>query len=55
VASVSGRSTGTTDLLHFPPTRARYIAVHIEQATDMEPPLLDELTVTAPPGGRSRS
>jgi trehalose/maltose hydrolase-like predicted phosphorylase len=46
VATVTGRSTGTIDILHFPATRARYVAVRITQSTDMQSPTLDELTVT---------
>jgi trehalose/maltose hydrolase-like predicted phosphorylase len=46
VATVTGRMTGTMDVLHFPATRARYVAVRITESTDQQPPKLDELTVT---------
>jgi hypothetical protein len=46
VASVTGRTDGTTDVLHFPATWARYVAVHITGSTSLHPPELDELTVT---------
>jgi hypothetical protein len=46
VATVTGKMTGTTDVLHFPATRARYIALHITASSGGSPPLLDELTVT---------
>jgi len=46
VATVTGRTTGTTDVLHFSATRAGYIAVHITASTDMQQPMLDELTVS---------
>ena len=45
VARVTGRTTGTTDVLHFPATRARSVAVTISGSTDSRDPLLDELTV----------
>ncbi len=44
VASVTGRTTGTTDVVHFPATRARYVAVRITAAAEPGP-MLDELTV----------
>jgi trehalose/maltose hydrolase-like predicted phosphorylase len=46
VGSVTGHVTGTTDVVHFPATRARYVAIIITESTDMRPPMLDELTVT---------
>jgi trehalose/maltose hydrolase-like predicted phosphorylase len=46
VATVTGRLTGTTDVFHFPATRARYVAVRITESTDRQTPKLDELTVT---------
>ncbi len=46
VATVTGRMTGTTDVVQFPATGARYVAVAITGSTDMQPPMLDELTVT---------
>ena len=46
VATVTGRTTGTTDVLHFSATRAGYVAVHITASTDMQQPMLDELTVS---------
>ncbi len=45
IASVVGRTSGTTDVLHFPPVPARYIALHIA-ADGPQPPVLDELTIT---------
>jgi hypothetical protein len=44
VARVIGRTTGTIDALHFPPTTVRYIAVRITASTDAQPPMLDEIT-----------
>jgi len=46
VATVSDRTVGTTDVLHFTAVRARYIGVRIASSPGMRPPLLDELTVT---------
>jgi trehalose/maltose hydrolase-like predicted phosphorylase len=46
VASVSGRTTGTTDVLTFPAVPARYIEVTVTASTGTEAPMLDELTVT---------
>jgi trehalose/maltose hydrolase-like predicted phosphorylase len=46
VATVTGRMTGTTDVVHFPAARARYVAVTITRSPVMRPPMLDELTVT---------
>ncbi len=45
VASVTGRTTGTRDVLTFPPVRARYVGVRITAATNNTPPILEELTV----------
>jgi trehalose/maltose hydrolase-like predicted phosphorylase len=45
VATITGRTTGTIDVLHFAPTRARYIRVQISSGTGGQPPMLDELTV----------
>ena len=47
VATVAGRTTGTTDVLTFPPARARYVGVRITAATYNTPPILEELTVPA--------
>jgi trehalose/maltose hydrolase-like predicted phosphorylase len=44
VAQVSGRTTGTVDVLHFPPVPARYVSVDITSSTGTQPPMLDELT-----------
>jgi hypothetical protein len=44
-ARVSGRTTGITDVLRFPPVRARYVRLRIAAATHHTPPLLDELTI----------
>ena len=38
--------TGTTDVLHFPATRAGYVAVRITSSAGSAAPMLDELTVT---------
>jgi trehalose/maltose hydrolase-like predicted phosphorylase len=46
VATVTGRTTGTTDVVHFAATRVRYVALHVTASTDMQPPKLDELIVT---------
>ncbi len=46
VATVAGRTTSTTDVVHFPATRARYVALHVTASTDTGQPMLDELTVT---------
>jgi trehalose/maltose hydrolase-like predicted phosphorylase len=44
VALVSGRVTGTVDVLQFPPIEARYVSVRIASSTGAQPPMLDELT-----------
>ena len=46
VAMVTGRTTGTTDVVHFPSTRARYVEVTMTQSAVGQQPVLDELTVT---------
>ncbi len=46
VALVSGRTTGTIDVLHFSPTQARYVSVRISSSTDAQPPMLDELAAS---------
>jgi hypothetical protein len=46
VASVQGRTTGTTDVLRFPPTTARYLALRITAGTGPPTPVLDELAVS---------
>jgi trehalose/maltose hydrolase-like predicted phosphorylase len=45
VATVSGRTTGTQDVLKFAPVRARYAGLRITAATGNTPPMLEELTV----------
>jgi hypothetical protein len=45
VASVTGRTSGTHDVLSFPPVRARYVGIRITAATNNTPPILEELTV----------
>lgn len=45
IASITGRTTGTRDVLTFPPVRARYVGVRITAATYNTPPILEELTV----------
>ena len=44
-ASVSGRTTGTRDVLTFAPVRARYVGLRISGASNGTPPILEELTV----------
>lgn len=44
IGRVIGRTTGTIDALHFPPTTVRYVAVRITASTDAQPPMLDEIT-----------
>ena len=46
VASVSGRSSGTVDILRFKPIGARFIRVEITAATGASTPMLEELTLT---------
>ena len=46
VATVTGRTTGTTDVLHFAPVRARFVRLQITSATGEQPPMLEELAVT---------
>ncbi len=46
LATVSGRTTGTLDVLRFAPTRARFVRVVITAGTGTQPPMLEELTVT---------
>ncbi len=46
VASISGRTSGTLDVLRFAPTRARFIRVSITAATGTQPPMLEELTAS---------
>jgi trehalose/maltose hydrolase-like predicted phosphorylase len=45
VAQVNGGAAGTTDVLTFPPTEARYLSVRITAGTGTSPPELDELVV----------
>ncbi len=49
VATVSGRTTGTTDVLRFSPVRAAFVRVQIAASTANTPPMLQELAVTASP------
>jgi trehalose/maltose hydrolase-like predicted phosphorylase len=53
IASITGRTTGTRDVLTFPPVHARYVGVRITAATYNTPPVLEELTVPSAggPGG----
>ena len=44
--AVEAHPSGSTDVVHFGPTRARYVAVRVTAAPDGEAPLLDELTVS---------
>lgn len=43
VATVSGRTTGTTDVLRFPAVRARFVQVRITGSAANTPPMLEEL------------
>jgi trehalose/maltose hydrolase-like predicted phosphorylase len=43
-ATVTGRTSGTRDVLTFPPVRARYAGIRITAATYNTPPILQELT-----------
>jgi trehalose/maltose hydrolase-like predicted phosphorylase len=45
VARVTGRTSGTRDVLTFPPVHARYVGIRITAATNGTPPVLEELTV----------
>jgi trehalose/maltose hydrolase-like predicted phosphorylase len=45
VANVTGRTSGTRDVLTFGPVHARYVELRISAATDGTPPMLEELTV----------
>jgi F5/8 type C domain len=47
VANVTGRTSGTTDVLTFHSVHARYVGIRISAATYDTPPLLDEFTVPA--------
>ena len=44
VATVSGRGTGTRDVLRFAPVSARYVSLRITAATGTAPPLLEEVS-----------
>jgi hypothetical protein len=44
-AQVRGTTTGTQDVLTFPPVRARYVQIQITAATGNTPPMLEEITV----------
>jgi hypothetical protein len=46
VALVTGRTTGTIDVLHFSPTQARYVSVRITSSIDARAPMLDELAAS---------
>jgi trehalose/maltose hydrolase-like predicted phosphorylase len=46
VAHVSGRTSGTTDVLHFSAVRARFVRVRLTQATNGTDPQLEELGLT---------
>jgi trehalose/maltose hydrolase-like predicted phosphorylase len=45
VAAVSGRTTGTVDVVQFAATRARFVRVQITASATSQAPVLDELTV----------
>jgi trehalose/maltose hydrolase-like predicted phosphorylase len=47
VATVSGRTSGTEDVLKFAPVRARFVGLRITAATGGTPPMLEELTIPA--------
>jgi hypothetical protein len=44
-ARVRGTTTGTRDVLTFPPVRARYVRIQITAATYHTAPMLEEITV----------
>ncbi|MGB0093800.1 MAG: hypothetical protein WBP81_14870 [Solirubrobacteraceae bacterium] len=44
---LSGRTAGTLDVLHFAPTRARFIRISITSGTGSQPPMLQELQITS--------
>jgi trehalose/maltose hydrolase-like predicted phosphorylase len=46
IAKVEQRTSGTTDVLRFAPVKARYISVRITASAGVEPPIVDELTVS---------
>jgi trehalose/maltose hydrolase-like predicted phosphorylase len=46
-ATVTNRTSGTSDVLTFSPVRARYVGVRIAAATYDTPPILEELTVSS--------
>ncbi len=46
VATVTDRTIGTLDVLHFPAVRARFVRLEISAATGTQPPMLEELTAT---------
>jgi len=45
VATVTARTSGTTDTFHFPSVQARFISVRISTSTASQTPMLGELTV----------
>jgi hypothetical protein len=56
VASVNGRTTGTVDVLHFAPVRARSVQLRITASTGGQPPMRDELSLCSSfAGGRVSS
>ena len=46
VAQVEGRTSGTAEVLHFAPTKARYISIRIAASTGAQPPVVGELSVS---------
>jgi len=44
VSTVTARTRGATDVLHFPSVQARFISVRISASSDSQAPLLEELT-----------
>jgi hypothetical protein len=45
VATIRNRTGGTTDVLQFPATSARFVALHVIAGQDVQPPVLNELLV----------
>jgi trehalose/maltose hydrolase-like predicted phosphorylase len=46
IATLTGRTAGTVDVLRFPSTSARFVRLQITAGTGAQPPMLQELTVT---------
>jgi trehalose/maltose hydrolase-like predicted phosphorylase len=46
VSQVKDRTAGTEEMLHFAPIKARYISVRITGSIGVQPPIVDELSVS---------